>query len=81
MNILLLVFAYLAILVFVAASIYRIVKYTMMPVHLRWELYPVAHEKGHPDGGSYLEDLNWWTKPRHKSLFGEVKFMASELFF
>lgn len=81
MNILLLMLAYLAIMVFAIALIYRIAKYARMPVHLRWELYPVAHEKDRPSGGSYLEDLDWWTKPRHKSLFGEIKFMASELFF
>lgn len=52
-----------------------------MPVHLRWELYPVAHEKGRPYGGSYYEDLNWWSKPRKRALLGELKFMSKELFF
>ena len=80
MNILLIILSYLAILVFATALIYRIAKYASMPVHLRWELYPVAHEKDRHSGGSYLEDLDWWTKPRRRSLFGEIKFMASELF-
>jgi nitrate reductase gamma subunit len=52
-----------------------------LPVHLRWELYPVAHETKRPYGGSYFEDLNWWDKPRSKSLIGELKFMVTELFF
>ena len=52
-----------------------------MPVHLRWELYPVAHETNRPSGGSYYEDLDWWKKTRSKSLLGELKFMGIELFF
>jgi nitrate reductase gamma subunit len=49
-----------------------------MPVHLRWELYPVAHEKGRDYGGSFFEDLDWWTKPRSRSLLGELKYMGRE---
>jgi len=50
-----------------------------MPIHLRWELYPVAHEKGRDYGGSYFEDMDWWTKPREKSLMNELKFMIPEI--
>jgi nitrate reductase gamma subunit len=52
-----------------------------MPVHLRWEIYPVAHEKGRPYGGSYLEDIEWWHRPRSISLFGEFKTFVSEILF
>jgi len=51
-----------------------------MPDHLRWELYPVAHETERPYGGSYFEKLDWWKTSREKSLLGELRFMGSELF-
>ena len=44
-----------------------------MPMHVRWELYPVAHEKGRASyGGSYFEEVDWWTKPREVDKLGEV---------
>lgn len=50
-----------------------------MPVHLRWELYPVAHERGRPYGGSYLEDPGWWHRPRRINLFGEFNTFMGEI--
>jgi len=53
-----------------------------MPMHLRWELYPVAHEgKKASYGGSYLEEFEWWKKPREKSVVGELKAMIPEIMF
>jgi nitrate reductase gamma subunit len=52
-----------------------------MPVHLRWELYPVAHEKGRPYGGSYLEEVEWWHKPRRTNPFGEFTTFIGEILF
>lgn len=50
-------------------------------MHLRWELYPVPHEKGRAHyGGSYFEEPNWWTKPAQRSFLGEAKEMAKEIF-
>ena len=37
---------YIAYLVFFAGIIYTAVKMSRMPVHLRWDLYPIPHEKG-----------------------------------
>jgi len=71
---------YIAALIFVGVSIAKAVKYATMPIHLRWELYPIAHEKGREHGGSHFEELDWWTKPRHKSLLGEIKYMVKEIF-
>ena len=49
-------------------------------MHLRWELYPVAHEgKRAHYGGSYLEESDWWKKPREVSLLGELKVMIPEI--
>jgi nitrate reductase gamma subunit len=66
--------------VFLIAVVSRFVKYASLPIHLRWELYPVAHEKGRAHyGGSYLEELDWWTKSRESSIIGEMKVMVPEI--
>ena len=64
--------------VFVLGCAYRAYRYASAPPHLRWDLYPVAHEPN-THGGSYLEEKEWWTKPRKTSLFGEVFVMAEEI--
>jgi nitrate reductase gamma subunit len=71
---------YASALVFFGAVIVRFVKLSSLPIHVRWELYPVAHEKGKAHyGGSYLEEPEWWTKPREISLLGEAKVMIPEI--
>jgi nitrate reductase gamma subunit len=71
---------WLATGLFVVGCGVRALKYARAPVHLRWDLYPVAHEPGRDHGGSYFEEKDWWTKPRPKSLWGEVSFMLEEIF-
>lgn len=68
-----------ACVVFVAACAWRALKYVRAPVHLRWDLYPVAHEPGRAHGGSHLEEKDWWTKPQVKEHMGEVSVMAQEI--
>ena len=76
----LLMLVYGAAAVFLTAVVYRAVRIARLPIHLRWELYPVAHEKGRSSyGGSYLEEPDWWTKPRHSSRLGELKVMIPEI--
>ncbi len=72
------VFCALIIISFAA----KVVRYAKMPPHLRWELYPLPGDTKRPWGGSYLEESEWWTKPREaKSLLGELKFMGREVLF
>lgn len=78
---LLLMLSYLGFGVFVVVVLGRIIKYLRMPLHLRWELYPLPHEKGREYGGSYFEELNWWEKPIKKSPLGQIKFMIPEILF
>jgi nitrate reductase gamma subunit len=75
--------AYCGIAIFLVAVFARFLTWSKMPMHLRWELYPVAHEGGGRAayGGSYLENSDWWTKDREVSLFGEVKVMVPEIMF
>ncbi len=72
---------YVTVLVFIIAILARAVRIARMPVHLRWELYPVPHERGRAHyGGSILEELDWWTKPKHKDHLGDFKVMILEIF-
>jgi nitrate reductase gamma subunit len=77
------VVAYLGLVFFLIACVARFMMWAKMPMHVRWELYPVAHEGGGKAayGGSYLEDTEWWTKKREVSLFGELKVMVPEILF
>jgi nitrate reductase gamma subunit len=78
----LLVTSYALLGVFVVGFVARSIRLARLPVHLRWELAPVPHEKGKGHyGGSYLEELEWWTKPREKSLVAELKYMLLEIVF
>ena len=74
---------YLGVAVFILAAMKRIVAYKRNPMHLRWELYPVAHEGGGRAayGGGYLEELEWWNKPRETSRLRELSVMVPEMLF
>lgn len=79
----LIVLTYLSILIFLVVMIYRVARIAATPAHLRWELYPVPHEKGKKAkyGGSYLEESEWWTKETSGSKIGELNVMIPEIFF
>ncbi len=77
---LLLALTYLAVLVFAGGVVLRALKYAQAPMHLRWELYPVPHEKGRSAyGGSYFEEVDWWTRARETDFVGEVRAMLEEM--
>jgi nitrate reductase gamma subunit len=77
----LLLLTYTCIFVFIAGLTWRIIRYARLPVHLRWELYPVAHESGKPYGGSYLEESGWWRRPRRVNMLGEAAVFMREIIF
>jgi len=79
----LLLFIYVSIGAFIGLSIYRAYQYAKMPLHGRWELYPVPKEPGERGhyGGSYYEELEYWKKPRKVSHMGEMKEMVKEMLF
>jgi len=80
--ILLYLFTYFSILIFIALVISKIAKYSSAPVHIRWELYPVAHEgKRNKYGGSYYEEPEWWKNKIHKSHLAEAWAMFEEIIF
>ena len=57
---------------------WRTVKYARMPVHLRWDLYPLPGEKGREYGGSYLEEINWWEKYRPSGLMRNIVYIVKD---
>jgi len=77
------IIAYIGLAFFLVAVAARFMMWSKMPMHLRWELYPVAHEgKGRAAyGGSYLEESDWWQKKREVSMLGELKVMVPEILF
>jgi nitrate reductase gamma subunit len=78
----LLIVTYVLFSIFLVAFIWKGYQQSKMPIHLRWELYPLAGEKSRPWGGSYLESPDWYKKPReHHSFAGEMAFLGKEVFF
>jgi nitrate reductase gamma subunit len=74
------ILTYAAVLISISVVIFRTVSIWRMPVHLRWELAPVPGEKGKASyGGSYLEEHEWWTKKRKKSIVNELLYMLKEI--
>jgi len=68
--------------VFVVAAYYiKVQKYFKMPQNLRWELYPIPHEKNFKYGGSYFEEIEWWKTPRHKNTFRAVLTVIKKYLF
>ena len=73
---------YVAAGIFLVTNITRFVRMASTPIHLRWELYPVAHDvKRFKYGGSFLEEADWYTKKLHKSKLGEMRVMLPEILF
>ncbi len=74
------IFTFSALGVALLLLFYRTVRLVRLPLHLRWELAPIPHEKGKSRyGGSYLEEYEWWRHPHRKSFFGPIFYMAQEI--
>lgn len=69
---------YLAVIVFLVKTVSTVLKYLNMPRHLRWDLYPVAHQG--PEGSKY-QKVDFGNLPPHISLFHELKEMSQEMLF
>jgi len=73
--------SYVAFAIFLVVLLAKAKKWASMPLHLRWELYPVPHEPEHHYGGSYMEYVEWWKRPRKTTLAGELKELLMEMLF
>jgi nitrate reductase gamma subunit len=75
------IIAFAAIAIFLIVATYRTLVIIRLPVHLRWELAPIPHEKGKGRyGGSYLEEYEWWSKPQRRSRIAPIIYMLTEIF-
>jgi nitrate reductase gamma subunit len=72
---------YGSVLCFVFGCLRRVRQYASLPLHLRWELYPVPHEPPEraKHGGSFFEERDWWTRPRRLNYAGELREMFAEI--
>ncbi len=77
------VLSYLCIAVFIGATGCLIYRQITLPLHVRWEIYPVGHETTArlAYGGSYMEEVNWWNNKYESSLINELKYMVLEILF
>ena len=77
------VLSYLCMMVFIGATGCLIYRQINLPLHVRWEIYPVRHETTArvAYGGSYMEEVNWWNKPYKSLRINELKYMAPEILF
>jgi nitrate reductase gamma subunit len=66
----------------VIVSMYKMYKVAILPLNVRWEVYPVPHEEGERRhyGGSYMEEVDWAKKPRAGSRVTEFVEMGTEIF-
>lgn len=76
-----LLLTYFAYVFIVVVYTIKVRKYVKMPMGLRWELYPVIHEEGYKYGGSYLEKVDWWKKPRHKNTGRSILHLVAKYLF
>jgi len=81
MSGLLAILTYVAYVFIVAMYTVKVIKIVRMPVHLRWELYPVIQETERKYGGSYYEDLEWWMRHRPKTPIRGILFLLKDNFF
>jgi nitrate reductase gamma subunit len=77
------ILSYLCIIVFVVATVCLIYRQINLPLHVRWEIYPVQHETSArlTYGGSYMEKVNWWNNKYERSSINELKYMVPEILF
>jgi nitrate reductase gamma subunit len=59
----------------------KALKVAKMPLHLRWELYPIPFGEGHEYGGSYLEELDWWKKSHSTGRIRGAFYLAKKYLF
>jgi nitrate reductase gamma subunit len=74
-------FGWLAALLFIGVSAYKIVRLARLPVNVRWEVYPVPHESKEKRGygGSYMEEMDWATRKRSSSPLPAILEIAAEV--
>ena len=81
MGTLIIYLTYIAYVFIVAVYTIKVVAWLRLPPHIRWDLYPVIHEKHYRYGGSYYEQQEWWTKPRPKNRLRSLWYSLKDNFY
>jgi len=80
MSVFLAILTYFAYVFIIVMYCMKAIKIARMPVHLRWELYPIVQETESKHGVSYYDDLKRWTKQRNRTLLRGIFFLLKENF-
>ena len=82
-DVLVSVFILVAMIGFFALSLRKAWQLAHMQIHARLDLYPVPKEGAGRAayGGSYLEEPQWWTKPRKTDRINEAVDIFKEMIF
>jgi nitrate reductase gamma subunit len=78
MGTLIIVLTYVAYVFIVVVYTVKVVAWLRMPLHIRWDLYPVIHEEHYRYGGSYYEQQEWWTKPCPKNTWRSLLYSLKD---
>jgi len=81
MSIILAILTYVAYAFIIIMYGRKAIKYAKMPLHLRWDLYPVIHKNRRNHGGSHYDDLEWWKKPRRRRFIESILFILKDNFY
>lgn len=73
--------SYLGLAGFALAAMRLVYRQLTLPVHVRWEIYPVQHEPALKAayGGSYMEESNWWEHEPPHSPSHALAYMIPEI--
>lgn len=80
MNSFLVIFTYIAYIFIVAMYTVKIIKLIRMPVHLRWELYPMMQKTEGRLRPPYDEDLENWSRHYQKMRLRGILFLLKDNF-
>lgn len=69
-------FMYVAAATFIVVTLKKVIAIVGMPRHLRWDLYPIAHEG---PAGSVFQKVDHWDSPKQSFLLHELAEMGQEI--
>ncbi|OGN98521.1 MAG: hypothetical protein A2Y58_00095 [Chloroflexi bacterium RBG_13_51_52] len=78
MSLFLVVLTYFAYVFIIAMYVVKAIKIARLPLHLRWELYPVIYEPKSKYGSGFQEDEKGWRKSQGKKLRKGILYLLKE---
>ena len=78
MDILLAILTYFAYVFIVYMYTMKSLKYLRLPIHLRWEIYPVMHEPKYRYGGSRMEEIDGHSRVPRGGLIRSITYLLKE---